>query len=259
MNTKSYCKILSFLSLTAVLGTCMALGEVREEFHQTYPLTKSGRLQLENVNGSVRITTWDKEEVKVDAIKKAKQQEHLEEVKIDITSSADSLKIRTKYPDRKSSNNSTTVEYTLTVPKQSHLGKISNVNGSVEIENAGGDVAVSSVNGAVLATGLSGEAQLSTVNGSVRASFAGLKSPVSIKSVNGSVTLVLPANANADVAAETVNGEIHSDFSVQPKKGFSTGSKLQGKLGEGGPAVKLATVNGGIRLERSKVVEAESR
>ena len=38
-----------------------AANELREEFHQTYPLDKQGKVQLENVNGDVRIVTWDRE------------------------------------------------------------------------------------------------------------------------------------------------------------------------------------------------------
>ena len=32
---------------------------VREEFHQTYPLTANGRIELENINGAVHISVWD--------------------------------------------------------------------------------------------------------------------------------------------------------------------------------------------------------
>jgi hypothetical protein len=34
--------------------------ELREEFHQTYPLAANGRVSLENLNGAARITVWDR-------------------------------------------------------------------------------------------------------------------------------------------------------------------------------------------------------
>jgi hypothetical protein len=40
-----------------------------EEFHQTYALTPDGRVELDNINGDVHISTWDRSEVKVDAVK----------------------------------------------------------------------------------------------------------------------------------------------------------------------------------------------
>ena len=183
MKTIRSCKVLTMISLATVLGALAAFAaeEVREEFHQTYPLNKQGRVQLENVNGNVQIATWDREEIRVDAIKHAKKQEHLDEVKIDVDTQADRIRIKTKYPEAKTKrnkDNSTSVDYTLTVPRQSRLDQISTVNGGVEIENVSGDVEASSVNGNITATGLTGDVALSTVNGSVKAGFAEVKKAV---------------------------------------------------------------------------------
>ena len=46
-------------------------GQLTEEFHQSYPLADGGRVSLENINGAVHISGWDKNEVKVDAVKYA--------------------------------------------------------------------------------------------------------------------------------------------------------------------------------------------
>jgi len=254
--------VLVSLATIAFAQAVFAAKEVREEFHQTYPLDREGKVQLENVNGDVRIVTWDREEIKVDAIKSATKQEHLEEVKIEVDAKSDRIRVNTKYPDsklRRNKDNSVSVEYVLTVPKQSRLERINTVNGGVEIEMAGGDVKASSVNGNVTAVGLAGQVELSTVNGSVKASFAELKKAVSLKSVNGSVTVSLPTEANAKVSANTLTGGIKSDFSLPVKKHFPIGQNLDGKLGEGGPAIELSTVNGGIRIDRSKAVALDSR
>ena len=42
-----------------------------EEFHQTYALSANGRVELQNINGAVHISTWDQNQVKVNAIKRA--------------------------------------------------------------------------------------------------------------------------------------------------------------------------------------------
>ncbi len=122
--------------LGATLGTVCALlilalgahasehrGALTEEFHQIYALTADGRVELDNINGSVHITSWDRNEVKVDAIKSADTKERLDEAKIEIDSRNDSISIRTKYPEHNqnwnwgSHNNPASVEYTLTVPR----------------------------------------------------------------------------------------------------------------------------------------------
>jgi len=249
---------LQALVLASLFGTAAAFAaeEVREEFHQTYPLTAQGAVRLENINGSVKITTWDQASVKVDAVKHGKNQEDLNVVKIEVDSQPDQIGIKTKYPDSKSNegkNNSTGVDYILTVPRQSVLDKIRTVNGNVEIAQAAGKVSVNSVNGKVTAEGLSGEATLSTVNGAIKASLLEVKNKVAFKTVNGSLTLGLPQNVNADVSAKTVNGAISSDFDLKAEKnGRTRQQKLDGKLGAGGPLITLATVNGAIHLERAK-------
>ena len=56
-------------------------------------------MELDNINGAVHISTWDRNEVKVDAVKYADSKERLEEAHIEIDSGKDHLSIRTKYPD----------------------------------------------------------------------------------------------------------------------------------------------------------------
>src|SRR5882724_6545141 len=55
--------------------------ELREEFHQTCKITPNGRISLVNINGGVKIATWDQNEVKVDAVKHAYTQERLDDAK----------------------------------------------------------------------------------------------------------------------------------------------------------------------------------
>ena len=73
-------------------------GALTEEFHQTYALTADGRVELDNINGPVHISSWDQNQVKVDAVKYADTKERLDEAKIEIDASASSISIRTKYP-----------------------------------------------------------------------------------------------------------------------------------------------------------------
>lgn len=262
MNAKCYHTMANLTPLAVILGALSAFAaqDVREEFHQNYPLNKAGKIFLENVNGNVHVVTWDRDEVKLDAVKHAKKQEQLDEVKIEVDAKADSIRIKTKYPDsRKSRNNSTGVDYTLTVPKQSNLAKVSTVNGGVEIENVNGDVEIHSVNGPVTATGLANEANLSSVNGSVRASFFEVKKDASLKSVNGSVTVAFPKETDADLSGSTLNGGISSDFGLNVKSHFPVGKNLDTRLGKGGPVIKMSSVNGGIHINRSGTTGLEER
>ena len=143
--------------------------EVREEFHKTYPLSHTGRVSLENLNGSVRISVWDRNDIQVDAIKHAYKAERLNEATIEVNSNPEAIRIKTNYPDDDQSfneghgdqNDPAVVDYTITIPRQARLESINLVNGSLDIDGAEGNVKASSVNGRVTARGLMGEAKLS--------------------------------------------------------------------------------------------------
>ena len=74
--------------------------ELTEEFHQRYPLTATGLVSIANINGDVHISVWDQNEVKVDAVKRASQPERLSEATIEVVNTAESVRIKTKYPVR---------------------------------------------------------------------------------------------------------------------------------------------------------------
>ncbi len=124
-------------------------GPLTEEFHKVYPLSAQGRIQIENLNGPVHINGWDRDEVKVDAVKSAWRKERLDEARIEISSEPDQLSIRTDYPNHDHTfnfgggdehNNPARVEYTITVPRQSRLDEIKLVNGRLDIQDVTGEV-----------------------------------------------------------------------------------------------------------------------
>ena len=248
----------STLDSSAVPGD---LGEeFREEFHQTYPLSATGRVGLENINGGVQIKVWDRTAVQVDALKKANRKERLAEVKIEVNSTEDNLSIKTEYPDWNQTfrgngyDNPATVEYTLTVPRKAVLESIELVNGSLDIDGAEGSVKASSINGRVTATNLLADVKLSTINGQLKVMFTKLdeSNPIELGSVNGSVTLIIPSDTNASVRAGTVHGGISNDFGLVVKHGEYVGHSLDGQIGTGGPKIKLANVNGGITITHAQ-------
>lgn len=236
--------------------------EMREEFHQTYPLSPTGRIGLENINGGVQIKVWDRPAVQVDAIKKAYRKERLDEAKIEVNATEENIRIKTEYPyenqtfrsDNRRYDNPATVEYSLTVPRKAVLETIEMVNGSIDIDGVEGNVKATSINGEVKARGLISEVRLSTINGSLTATFTQLDEtkPISLGSVNGSVTLVIPSNANAAIRAGTVHGGINNDFGLKIKHGEYVGHSMDGQIGTGGPRIKLANVNGGIRITHAQ-------
>ena len=233
-------------------------GAFTEEFHQTYALTSDGRVELDNINGAVHISTWDQNEVKVDAVKYADSKERLEQAHIEIDSGKDHLSVRTKYPDHGltfnwgSHNNPASVEYTLTVPRTARLDEIKLINGSLDVTGVTGEVHASCINGRLEAHNLSGRADLSTINGHLDAKFDQLRgSSLELKSVNGSVELTIPSDAKAEIEASTVSGGIDNDFGLHVNHHSFVGHDLRGELGNGGPRIKLSNINGRIEIRHA--------
>jgi DUF4097 and DUF4098 domain-containing protein YvlB len=124
------------------------------------------------------------------------------------------------------------------------------VNGSIEAEGLQGDADGTTVNGSVdIST--SGSARATTVNGSINASMDRAVWPNGAKftTVNGGVTVRLPAALNADVRLSTVTGGIQSDFPLNIAT--DPGPKhAEGVVGGGGQRLDVTTVNGSISLLR---------
>jgi DUF4097 and DUF4098 domain-containing protein YvlB len=233
-------------------------GAFSEEFHQTYAFTSDGRVELDNINGAVHISTWDQNEVKVDAVKYADSKERLDQAHIDIDSEKDHLSIRTKYPDHDlnfnwgSHNNPATVEYTLTVPRGARLDEIKLINGSLDVAGVAGEVRASCINGKLEAHNLAGPTELSTINGHLDARFDLLpSSSLQLKSVNGSVALTIPSDSKAEIEASTVSGGIENDFGLHVNHRSVVGHDLRGELGAGGVQVRVESVNGRIEIRHA--------
>jgi DUF4097 and DUF4098 domain-containing protein YvlB len=234
-------------------------GALTEEFHHTYALTPDGRIGLDNINGDVHISSWDRNEVKVDAVKYADTKDRLDEARIEIDSGNDYLSIRTRYPDHDntwnwgSHHNPAGVEYTLTVPRAARLDEINLINGELDIAGVGGEVRASCINGRLEAKDLAGRAHLSTVNGRLNAHFAQLAGQsVELGSVNGAVELTIPSDSKAELVANTISGGIDNDFGLRVIHHRFVGHGLRGELGDGGAHIKLDNVNGRIEIHHAQ-------
>jgi len=223
-------------------------------------------IEIKGVNGDVRAEPSGGNDVEVVAEKTANR-DNPDSVRIDVVPHDGDVTICAVYPSRDTSspneclpgsggrmstqNNDVQVKFTVKVPAGvSFVGKT--VNGSVDANRLNGDVALSTVNGSVTFS-TKGEARANTVNGSIkgemgRASWSGT---LDMKTVNGGITLALPADLNSDVRITTTNGEIQSDFPVTVS-GVMTRRKLEGTIGAGGRLLSLGTTNGSVTLKTAR-------
>ncbi len=251
--------------MTKALGTALALftsaclaacvpGDFGTRFQarldETRPLPAGGAFSLENTNGSVRLATWGEPHVRIEATKGAGSREALEAIEIAIESDGDGVRVRTRLPHGFFARRGGRVDYEVHVPAGTRL-TLKNVNGNVEVRDAGGAVRASTVNGSVEASGVAGEIAASTVNGSVDVTVTHVEPGTrsSLGATNGSVRLTLPRDAAADVELHTVNGRAECGFDLEGG-GRSTRRNVEGRIGGGGARFELRTVNGSAHVDR---------
>jgi len=225
-------------------------------FHWTGVLKAGQKLTVHGINGVIHAERASGTEVVVDAEKHGRHDDP-DKVEIQVERENDGVTICARYPrwwgsgltdcdgvtDTKSD---VSVDFTVKIPA-GVAANLATVNGEIKALDLRSPLEARTVNGSVhLATTERAEAQ--TVNGTIvaRATPKGERE-MRFATVNGAVRLDLPRDAQAEVSAHTVNGDIRSDFPMTLHTGW-VGHRLDGRIGRGGPEIRIATVNGSIEL-----------
>ncbi len=126
------------------------------------------------------------------------------------------------------------------------------VNGAIEADDLGGRTEAHTVNGSVKVR-CRGAVSADTVNGSIVAAMgrADWDGEAAFETVNGSITLELPADANVAVRGRTVNGGISTELPLRVSGKYGP-KRLEGTLGSGGRQLDLGTVNGSIKIRKAQ-------
>lgn len=245
-------RLFSIAIATAALLASTATAKVTEKMAESYPLNADGTISLSNINGSVEIVGWDRNEVDFEAEKSARNEDALKHIRIEVRHTPERLVIKTEHEKTWKLWNSSNaqVAYKLKVPAGATLKKIDVVNASIRVSGVRGPIDLESVNGSIKALGMTAGGSFETVNGSITATFASLSAgdKVSLETVNGSCTLLLPADTAFDLDADTVNGRISCDFPVTIRK--SGRGALKGSVNGGGAKVSLESVNGSLNVKQ---------
>ncbi len=265
MGTRTRVGTMGALAVAACLAVPAAGQGVTERFDQSYPLSEGGRISLNNINGDLRVATWSRDEVRVEAVREASSQELLDGLEIEVEADGDSVRVRTHYPSSRSErgdrlgdharhgrNTFTRIEFTLTVPASARLDAIELVNGSMDVAGVAGGVRARLVNGTIRTEDLAGSVRLSTVNGGIEAVYrsVGVDDRIELDSVNGSVEVTMPASTSARVRVETTHGRLRNDFGLEVRRHRYVGADMDGTLGAGGADIEISTVNGSVELRQ---------
>jgi DUF4097 and DUF4098 domain-containing protein YvlB len=160
----------------------------------TFAVRAGTRLEVENMRGEVRITSWDRNTVRVRAT-------HAARGGVEISERGAVLHVRSR-----AEHGMPTADIEVTVPRSLRVG-VKGTFVSTRIDGVGGPVEVSTVHGDIDVRGAS-DVRVEAVQGSVRVENA--TGDVEARSVNEDVRVI---GARGNVRAETINGKVQIEGS----------------------------------------------
>ncbi len=259
-----------------------------EKIDQSFPLGAGGLFTLENRNGSVELSTWDKDEVRVVAEKHMRldgdgwwlarliglnrtrittdeeAQALFKQLIVEFSGDEKGRTVKTRYPESEDVN--CTVSYRITTPRKTRI-EIDTVNGSIHVRGIEGETTAATTSGSVSVEDVVGRVHAITTNGKI--DLEGIAGPVQAKSTNGSVSVSLSGAAKLeDVEMHSVNGSVrlyvptNAAFAVKartvngsvrcdlPLASVATQNRkrLDGVVGADGAQVELSTTNGSVQI-----------
>ena len=240
----------------------LSLGrEADSRFEWTGQVGEGQWIEIKGISGELIATPAIGDSVEVTAVRSGFRSDP-NEVEIVVVEHADGVTICAVYPSsgsepnecgpgeggrNRTRNNDVKVAFDVQVPAGVQFsGRM--VNASIRAQNLTSNVRAETVNGSVRLSTSQG-ASAKTVNGSITASFGetAWDGEASFETVNGSIRVEVPEQVDADVEIRTSNGRITTD-DLRITTTRSTRRRVDGTLGDGGPDLRLKTVNGSITL-----------
>lgn len=249
----------------------------------TIPAGSAARLEVDNVWGSIRVTTTPGREVKITAEKhlragdESAAAEAERDVKLDISQTDGKVRVyvdgpfRCHCPDggsgwrengRRGRDYEVRYDFRIEVPSSASLDLATVNSGDISVNGVSGAFDVSNVNGAIEMAGAGSGGSAHTVNGKVSVHFArNPTEPSSFRTINGDVDLYFQPGLSADVSVKTMHGGVYTDYELaaapaavaQPSRQdghfvYRGNDFSRFRIGGGGPEFKIETLNGTIRI-----------
>jgi hypothetical protein len=125
-------------------------------------------------------------------------------------------------------------------------------SGDLEIFDAPKDVTLTTRNYDILMENVAGRLQVENRNGKIEVRVPRAPSDeITLTNERGSIELTLPANSVFEVSADsTRGGDLESDFPGLTASGGERDRRLDGRVGTGGPRIRLRTTYDDIRLRK---------
>jgi hypothetical protein len=222
---------------------------------ELYDFREGGELILENMDGDIEISGWDRNEVEVVFEKYFSppaggrfgiygRRDFVPQV--DVEEAEGSLQIRTRLREMEMGR----VNFILKVPYSVNLRRIIGREGKIRISGVYGLANLEMIKGNIEVENYSGSLYVFVEDGSIQAELMDLHNmdEIRLNANSGDVSISLAENSSASIEASVSEGEIISEFDYGEQESESRVSFL---IGEEGARIQLATLSGDIYIRRS--------
>lgn len=191
------CMLGAVSTIAAAQGRSRTDDEGMTKIDTTIAFAPTGSVDLELISGSMRVTTWDRNEVRVVANATG-------DARIEFDASRSHLSMEQSRHGRWGARDggNGTVTYQVTVPAGVR-GTLGAVSGSIDVAGVRGGLEVSNVSGAVTVRDAGQSVSVDAVSG--RINVANVQGDAHVESVSSGITI---ANVGGSLSAESVSGSI---------------------------------------------------
>lgn len=256
------------LPLALLAVGCLYTYRLEKPETRTYPATDVRQLSVSTKNGKIEVGTTSDTAITAHITRvcygrdEADAERYLRDVTIEDTISDGALVITARMP---AGNRTYGANFEVSV-RESTACNVTTSNGSVSVAGLVADIAASTSNGEVKLLDTRGRADLSTSsgkvtvtvhrgavqartsNGAINCDLAelGPSDQAMLRTSNGPITLLLPADVSATFDARTSNGAITFEGFSNIRFDTNENTHKTGQIGSGAAAVSIETSNGEV-------------
>lgn len=224
-------------------------GSETDEINMSVDLDLNATVTINDISGPVTVETTDGNTAQIHVERSAPTREELEHKKILVEHTSSSLNIHTEPHNGRWERAHVKQTVVVKLPRQVNL-HINDVAGAVQVGDIEGDTSINDVAGSVRAGRLSGSPHINDVAGAVMLTVEQLgANGIRINDIAGRVELTLGASMDADVDVSDVSGSIDVSSANVSVVGKVDPEHFHGKLGNGGPEIRINDIAGGVTLK----------
>jgi hypothetical protein len=224
-----------------------------KDIHRTFPLDSRGHVTIDTYKGSIRVSTWDRNEIDF-----AVRIEEDGDVFAQSLTHAD-VRFDTSPSDvRITSNNQWSFfldgvaplyRYTIHMPRTASL-RIKDYKSESEVSDLAAELQVETYKGSLQVKNHSGRLTVNTYKGDIRAEFATVSAPVRIDTYKGDVELRVPRDSRFNLSTDLGRrrGDPDSDFARYVRTSNLRDRTHRSQVNGGGPEVRVRSYKGEFRL-----------